>query len=104
MHGLRFATMARPTILISSFTRGMQATRSLKTLRVRSCAVRRPLLAVADLNDRGWDVHFMAKHGAWAEHPSGDVVSFQRVGGRFEFEAAVMGDGSSGNGPGRARL
>ena len=78
--------------------------RGMKTLRVRSCAVRRPLLAVADLNDRGWDVHFMAKHGAWAEHPSGEVVSFQRVGGRFEFEAAVMGDGSSGNDPGQAQL
>ena len=46
----------------------------------------------------------MAKHGAWAEHSvTGDVISFQRVGGRFEFEAAVLGDGS-GNGPGQARL
>ena len=70
---------------------------------MRSCAVRRPLLAVADLNDQGWDVHFMAKTGAWAEHPSGGVVSFQRIGGRFEFEAAVLGDGS-GNDPGQARL
>ena len=77
--------------------------RGVKTLRVRACAVRRPLLAVADLNDQGWHVHCMAKNGAWAAHSSGEVVSFQRVGGRFEFEASVLGDGS-GNDPGQARL
>ena len=66
--------------------------------------MRKPLLAVADLNDRGWDVHFMSKKGAWAQHTeTDDVVTFQRVGGRFEFEAEVLGDGS-GNDSGQAEL
>jgi len=78
--------------------------RGEKLLRVRSCNVRKPLLSVADLNDRGWDVHFMARTGAWAQHADEDeVVTFQRVGGRFEFAAEVLGDGSF-QGPGQARL
>ena len=55
--------------------------RGEKLLRVRSCAVRKPLLSVADLNDRGWDVHFMAKTGAWAQHVEEDeLITFQRLG------------------------
>ena len=53
--------------------------------------VRRPLLAVCDLNDNGHDVHFLASGKAWAEHiSSGAITPFVRRGGRFDLEAEVM--------------
>ena len=46
----------------------------------------------------------MSQTGAWAQHTeTDDVVLFKRVGGRFEFEAEVLGD-ASGNDPGQAEL
>ena len=67
--------------------------------RPHICNVRRPLLAVAGLNDCGWDVYFTLE-GAWMEHrESGVIVSFKRIGGRFEFGAKVTGAPSGGTGP-----
>ena len=53
--------------------------------------VRKPLLAVCDLNDKGHDVHFMCDGRAWAEHrATGEVTQFERVGGRYEIVAEVV--------------
>ena len=61
-----------------------------RNLTVHVAPVRKPLLAVADLNDKGHDVHFMADGRAWAEHKtSGAITKFRRVGGRYEFEAEI---------------
>jgi len=64
--------------------------------KVHVADVRRPLTGVADMNDKGWDVHFMAKTGSWAEHSSGKVLNFVRTGGRFEMVVEVLGSGSPG--------
>ena len=54
------------------------------------CEVRRPLMSVAALNDNGWDVHFMAKNGSWAEHVQSETfLNFIRRGGRFELDVEI---------------
>ena len=60
------------------------------------CQIRKPLLAVSGLNDKGWDVHFMSKEGAWMEHrQTSTFINFKRTGGRFELFAEVKGDSRS---------
>ena len=52
--------------------------------------VRKPLLVVCDLNDKGHDVHFMASGHAWVEHSeTGEITVFQRSGGKYELVARV---------------
>ena len=67
-----------------------------RTIKANIAPIRKPLLAVADLNDKGHDVFFMAgRRGqpgrAYAEHvESGEVTPFIRRGGRFELDAVVL--------------
>ena len=69
-----------------------------RILKTNICPVRRPLLSVSWLNDKGWDVHFMSREGAWMEHrATGEITSFQRNGGRFEMAAKVMAKSMSIN-------
>ena len=57
------------------------------------CQIRKPLLAVSGLNDKGWDVHFMSKEGARMGHrQTSTFINFKRTGGRFELFAEVKGD------------
>ena len=61
-------------------------------MKVHFCDVRKPLLSVAEMNDRGLDVHFYADEskGAFCEHPSsGARVSIERVNNVFEIAASV---------------
>ena len=45
------------------------------------CQIRKPLLAVSGLNDKGWGVHFMSKEGAWMEHrQTSTFINFKRTG------------------------
>ena len=60
-------------------------------LKPHIAPVRKPLLAVCDLNDRGHDVHFMHDGRAWAvHHRTGQVTNFERAGTRYEIVAEVM--------------
>ena len=62
-----------------------------RQMKVNVAPIRRPLLSVADLNDKGHDVFFMASGDAWARHVrTGEITQFERVGGRLEFEAKVL--------------
>ena len=74
-------------------------------LPVRVAQVRRPLASVAELNDVGWDIHFMSRHGAWGEHvESESFVNLHRYGNRFDLLASVCAAQSQpGNGKGRAQ-
>ena len=61
-------------------------------MKVHVCDVRKPLLSVAEMNDRGLDVHFYAdkSKGAFCEHPSsGARASIERVNNAFEIAASV---------------
>ena len=59
------------------------------THRPHICNVRRPLLAVSNLNDNGWGV-MSTLEGGWMEHRATEtIISFNRVGGRFEIRAKV---------------
>ena len=61
-----------------------------RKMTARVAPVRKALLAVCDLNDRGHNVHFMADGRAWAEHATtGARTPFTRRGGRYEIEALV---------------
>ena len=58
--------------------------------RPHICNVRRPLLAVSNLNDNGWDVFFTLE-GAWMENrKTNQIVSYVRLGGRFELIGEVV--------------
>ena len=50
------------------------------------------MLAVAEMNDAGLDVHFYADgRGAYAQSTrTGEVMRLQRVDNVFEFEAEVL--------------
>ena len=61
--------------------------------RFRVAEVRKPLLAVSEMNDAGLDVHFYAdpKKGAFAvSSTSGEILKLERNRGVFDFEAEVM--------------
>ena len=61
-----------------------------RKVKVHVAPVRRPLLAVSQLNDKGWDCHFMANGHAWVEHSTTEEITvFERVGGRFDLVADV---------------
>ena len=54
-------------------------------------AVRKPLLAVSEMCDRGHDVHFLSTGEAYAVHrASGEVTAFERRKGVFEIAAHVI--------------
>ena len=62
-----------------------------RNLTVHVAPVRKPLLAVCDLNARGHNVHFMASGHAWAEHAeTGQVTPFVKSGGKYEMVATVL--------------
>ena len=53
--------------------------------------IRKPLVSVSDMNDKGHDVFFPHNGQAMAIHSStGTITKFHRVGGRFEIEAEVV--------------
>ncbi|CAK0909302.1 unnamed protein product, partial [Prorocentrum cordatum] len=61
-------------------------------MKVHVCDVRKPLLSMAEMNDRGLDVHFYADRskGAFCEHShSGSRVKIERVNDVFEIVAYV---------------
>ncbi len=65
--------------------------------------VRKPLLAVCDLLDKGHDVHF-TKEASYAVHRvTGERINFVRRGGKFEMDVEVI-NAHSGNGVGQAHL
>ena len=76
----------------------------IREIKVHVADVRKPLLAVCDLNDRGHDVMFRAARPgvpakAWAQHvESGSITPFIRRGGRYELDAEVVLPSSSPNG------
>ena len=51
--------------------------------------VRKPLMAVADLVDQGYDVHFLASGQHHAKRGN-EVLHFVRRGGKFELDAKVL--------------
>ena len=58
--------------------------------RVQVAAVRKPLLAVSEMNDAGYDVHFFHTGEYYSVHPeTGRKVMFQRRKGVYEIEAVV---------------
>ena len=62
-------------------------------MKVHVCDVRKPLLSVAEMNDKGLDVHFYAdrNRGAVAINPrNGASVRIQRVNHVVEIEADVL--------------
>ena len=60
-----------------------------RSANVNVVAVRKPLLAMCDLVDKGHAVHFTAK-GCWIEHEaSGERIPVHRRGGKFEIDAKV---------------
>ena len=62
-----------------------------RTLAPHIAPVRKPLISVADMNDKGHDVIFSRGGQAVAVHrESGAVTCITHVGGRFEIEAEVV--------------
>ena len=62
-------------------------------LSVHVCDVRKPLLSVADMNDKGLDVHFFAdpNKGSMAIDPKNKTgIKIQRRNNVFEIDAAVL--------------
>lgn len=58
--------------------------------RVQVAAVRKPLLAVSEMCDAGFDVHFFHTGEAYGIHPAtGRTVNFKKVRGVYEIEAVV---------------
>ena len=51
--------------------------------------VKKPLLAVADLNDKGFDVHF-ERQQAYAKNDQGTRIDFVRRNGVFEYDVEVL--------------
>ena len=51
--------------------------------------VKKPLLAVADLNDKGFDVHF-ERQQAYAKNDHGTRIDFVRRNGVFEYDVEVL--------------
>ena len=67
---------------------------------VHVAPVRKPLLALCDLEDHGHDIFFVGGK-RWAKHRvSGEVIPIQRRGGKYEIDATVVLP-SPGNGEGR---
>ena len=70
--------------------------RGCRDLKVHVADVRKPLLAVCDMNDQGQDVYFLAARPgqparAYAQHVSSlAVTDIIRRGGRFEIDAEVL--------------
>ena len=59
----------------------------------RICSVRNPLISVADLNDRGFDVVFPATSrniSAYAQHADGTKLIFDRSNQVYEYRVAVQ--------------
>ena len=62
-----------------------------RTIAPHIAPIRKPLISVADMNDKGHDVFFPSKGQAMAVHQaSGKVTRIQRTGGRFEIDAEVV--------------
>ena len=62
-------------------------------LSVHVCDVRKPLLSVADVNDKGLDVHFFADRnkGAMVVDPQNKTgIKIQRRNNVYEIDAAVL--------------
>ena len=64
--------------------------KELAGVRVQVAGVRKPLLSVADMNDAGHDVFFLANGEAYSVHrETGRVTNFARRKGVFEIDAEV---------------
>ena len=63
---------------------------SRRGARMQVTDVRKPLMSVADMNDAGQDVHFLASGQSYAVHrETGVVTKFVRKKNIFEIEAEV---------------
>eukprot|EP00974_Lingulodinium_polyedra_P048109 4619264-Lingulodinium_polyedra.AAC.1 len=68
-----------------------------RVMKTHVVPVRKPLLAVCDLVDKGRDVHF-TKEASYAEHrDTGERIYFVRRGGKFEMDVEVL-NAHPGNG------
>ena len=63
---------------------------SLKKMNVNVTDCRKPLLAVADLNDQGFDVHFTRGFGHYAVNDNGKRIEFVRRNYVFEYDVEVL--------------
>ena len=63
---------------------------SLKMMNVNVTDCRKPLLAVADLNDKGYDVHFTRNVGHYAVNDQGKRIEFVRRNNVFEYDVEVL--------------
>ena len=63
-----------------------------KKMSVHVAQVRKPLLAVSDLNAKGFEVNFPAFNGTpTAKHvDTGEIITMRRSNGIFDFEAVVV--------------
>ena len=72
-------------------------------MNVHVANVRKPLLSVAEVNDRGLDVLFRTGAAAVIRNPqTGQEVELKRVNNVFEIEADVLPFGESSGGRGQA--
>ena len=62
---------------------------TLRSINVNVTDVKKPLLAVADLNDKGYDVHFL-RTKAYAEKGNGQRIDFIRRNCIFEYDVEVL--------------
>ena len=62
---------------------------TVRAMNVNVTDVKKPLLAVADLNDKGYDVHFL-RTSAFAQKDDGQRIDFVRRNGIFEYDVEVM--------------
>ena len=68
----------------------MMADGDKRRLRAQVAGVRKPLLAVSEMNDAGHDVHFLRDGRAFAVHgTTGKITNFIRTNGVFELEVTV---------------
>ena len=63
---------------------------SIKMMGVHVTDCRKPLLAVADLNDKGYDVHFTRTKGHYAENDKGARIDFVWRNNVFEYDVEVL--------------
>ena len=62
-----------------------------RTISPHIAPIRKPLISVADMNDKGHDVFFPSVGSAMAMHrASGAMTRIQRTGGRFELDADII--------------
>ena len=60
------------------------------TLNMTAAGVRKPLIVLGDMLNKGWDLHFHSTGTYYAIHPDGEILSFRREGNRFRLDAEVV--------------